>query len=324
MKPLMRGSRFAGALAAAGVLSISLFASARESSAPSRKKSAAPPAPAAVVTPLPTPGIPILPPDKITAGMKGYGFSDLGNGKGVQRFEVEILGVLKRYAPRQDLVLARVSGAGLENSGIIAGMSGSPVYVEEKLVGALAYGWPFSKDAICGITPIQSMLDIRHAPAAPPIPIGGASSASKAAAAGVSLSPGAGSVSTADLIDAFTTGHFAGRLAALMEPLSGASTAGEMAALPLPVSFRGVGPATALFDKFIQSARWVSVPSGASNDGAGSSAASGDAARLKPGSAIAAQLLSGDMDLSATGTVTWVEGNSLLAFGHPFLSMGPV
>ncbi|HEY6147696.1 MAG TPA: hypothetical protein VIZ69_08350, partial [Thermoanaerobaculia bacterium] len=168
------------------------------------------------------------------------------------------------------------------------------------------------------------MLDIRHAPAAPPVPIGGASSASKAAAAGVSLSPGAGSVSTADLIDAFTTGHFAGRLAALMEPLSGASTAGEMAALPLPVSFRGVGPATALFDKFIQSARWVSVPSGASNDAAGAAAATGDAARLKPGSAIAAQLLSGDMDLSATGTVTWVEGNSLLAFGHPFLSMGPV
>jgi hypothetical protein len=327
------------ALAAAGVLSLSLFASARESSGSSpRKKSAGPPAaaPAPAVTPIPTPGIATLPPEKITAGMKGYGFSDFGNGKGVQRFEVEVLGVLKRYAPRQDLVLARVSGAGLENSGIIAGMSGSPVYIEEKLVGALAYGWPFSKDAICGITPIQSMLDIRHAPAAPPVPIGGASSAAKpeststststSASTGVSLSPGAGSVTTADLIDAFSTGHFANRLGALMEPLAGASTAGEMAALPLPVSFRGVGPAAGLFDRFVQSARWVSTPSGASNVGAGASGAAptGDAARLKPGSAIAAQLLSGDMDLSATGTVTWVEGNSLLAFGHPFLSMGPV
>src|SRR6202011_521544 len=136
-----------------------------------RKKSPAAPVPA--VTPLPAPGIATLPPDQITAGMKGYGFSDFGNGKGVQRFEVEILGVLKRYAPRQDLVLARVSGAGLENSGIIAGMSGSPIYIDDKLVGALAYGWPFSKDPICGITPIQSMLDIRHAPAAPPVPIGG-------------------------------------------------------------------------------------------------------------------------------------------------------
>ncbi|MDQ6894634.1 MAG: hypothetical protein M3167_18420 [Acidobacteriota bacterium] len=333
----MRGTRFAGALAAAGVLALSLLAllaSARDASASApRKKSAGPPAaaPAPAVTPLPTPGIATLPPEMITAGMRGYGFSDFGNGKGVQRFEVEILGVLKRYAPRQDLVLARVSGAGLENSGIIAGMSGSPVYVDEKLVGALAYGWPFSKDAICGITPIQSMLDIRHAPAAPPVPIGGASSAAKPASigasasaspsAGAGFSPGAGSVSTADLIEAFSTGHFANRLGALMEPLSGASTAGEMAALPLPVSFRGVGPAAGLFDRFVQSARWVSTPSGASNNGG---SAAGDAARLKPGSAIAAQLLSGDMDLSATGTVTWVEGNSLLAFGHPFLSMGPV
>src|SRR5262249_59740441 len=76
-----------------------------------------------------------------------------------------------RAAPGSDS-RARL-GAGLENSGIIAGMSGSPIYIEGKLVGALAYGWPFSKDAICGITPIQSMLDIRHAPAAPPPPIGG-------------------------------------------------------------------------------------------------------------------------------------------------------
>lgn len=327
VKPLSRRVRFATVLAAVGVLSLSLFAIATESSASSPRKKPAAPAPAPAVTPIPTPGIPILSPEKITAGMKGYGFSDLGNGKGVQRFEVEILGVLKKYAPRQDLVLARVSGAGLENSGIIAGMSGSPVYVDEKLVGALAYGWPFSKDAICGITPIQSMLDIRHAPAAPPVPIGGASSASKAAAGsairGVEISKGgAGSISTADFISAFSTGRFAGHMAGLMEPLSGASTAGEMAALPLPVSFRGVGPATGLYDKFIQSARWVSTPSGASSAWSAAGAAADPA--LKPGSAIAAQLLSGDMDMSATGTVTWVEGNALLAFGHPFLSMGPV
>ena len=106
--------------------------------------------------------------------MKGYGFSDFGDGKGVQRFDVEIVGLLKSYAPKQDLIIARVSGANLEKTGVIAGMSGSPIYVDGKLVGALAYGWPFSRDPICGITPIQSMLDIRKAPAAPPVPIGGA------------------------------------------------------------------------------------------------------------------------------------------------------
>src|SRR5476649_1776313 len=65
-----------------------------------------------------------LPAEKLVPGMKGWGVSDLGDGKGIQRFNVEIVGLLKRYAPGQDLILARVSGAGLEQSGIIAGMSG--------------------------------------------------------------------------------------------------------------------------------------------------------------------------------------------------------
>src|SRR6266536_6430557 len=94
----------------------------------------------------------IFPEDKIAPGMKGYGVTDLGDGKGIQRFDVEILGLLKRFAPKQDLILGRVSGIGLEKAGIIAGMSGSPIYVDGKLVGALAYGWPFSKEPICGIT----------------------------------------------------------------------------------------------------------------------------------------------------------------------------
>jgi hypothetical protein len=129
----------------------------------------------------------IFPPDKLVAGMKGYGVTDMGDGKGF-KFEVEIIGLLKRYAPGEDLVLARVNGIGLEKAGIIAGMSGSPVYVDGKLVGALAYGWPFSKDPICGITPIQSMLDIRHVPAAAPVPIAGSA------------------VATASLVSAFTAG----------------------------------------------------------------------------------------------------------------------
>jgi hypothetical protein len=243
----------------------------------------------------------ILPIEKITPGMKGYGVSDLGDGHGIQRFEVEVLGVLKRYAPRQDLILARVSGAGLESSGIIAGMSGSPIYIEDKLVGALAYGWPFSKDPICGITPIQSMLDIRHAPAAPPVPLGGSQA------------------QTAALLSSFAQGHFSERFAELLRPFN-VPVAGDATPLPLPVSFGGaVGPGR-LFERVAESAGWMTVPSGASAP----AAASAEATSLRPGSAVAAQLLSGDMDLSATGTVTWVEGNALLAFGHPFLSMGPV
>jgi SpoIVB peptidase S55 len=247
----------------------------------------------------------ILAEEKITAGMKGYGFTDMGDGKGIQRFDVEILGLLKRFAPGQDLILARVGGIGLENAGIIAGMSGSPIYVEGKLVGALAYGWPFSKDPICGITPIKSMLDIRHAPPAPPVPIAGAS------------------VSTASFLSAFSTGTYSDRFEELLKSFRAGGSPSAMAALPLPVSFGGTLTPGPLFSRIAEAANWMTVPSGSS---APSSATSGGAqvGSLRPGSAVATQLLSGDMDLSATGTVTWVEGNSVLAFGHPFLSMGPV
>ncbi len=248
----------------------------------------------------------ILPPEKLVAGMKGYGVTDMGDGKGIQRFDVEILGLLKRYAPGQDLILARVSGIGLEKAGVIAGMSGSPIYVDGKLVGALAYGWPFSKDPICGITPIQSMLDIRHAPAAPPVPIAGSAA------------------STASVISAFSSGRFTDRFSDLLKPFQ-ASSGDSPAALPLPVSFGGsLSPGT-LFSRIAEAANWMTVPSGASaSPPTLASKPAGASAALKPGSAVATQLLSGDMDLSATGTVTWVEGNSVLAFGHPFLSMGPV
>ena len=251
---------------------------------------------------LPAAGQPsqILAADKVVAGMKGYGLSDFGDGKGIQRFDVEIIGTMKRFAPGQDMILARVSGAGLERSGIIAGMSGSPIYVEDKLVGALAYGWPFSKDAICGITPIQSMLDIRKAPAAAPVPIAGAT------------------VSTGGLIQAMRDRHFVPALEALLAPFRPTQASGAMAPLPLPVSFSGGANASGLVSRLMEAAGWMATPSG------GAAAPAALPGRLEPGSAISTVLLTGDMDLAATGTVTWVDGSSVLAFGHPFLSMGPV
>ncbi len=244
----------------------------------------------------------ILPADKLEAGMKGYGVSDLGDGKGIQRFEVEILGLLKRYAPRQDLILARVAGAGLEQSGIIAGMSGSPIYVDGKLIGALAYGWPFAKDPICGITPIQSMLNIRQAPSRPPVPIAGPAASKQS------------------FVSAFGEGRFLNELDALLKPFRAATASGDVSALPLPVSVAGLQPSSGFLGRIAEAAGWMTAPSGAS----AILPASSPPADLKPGSAVATILLSGDMDLAATGTVTWVDGKNLLAFGHPFLSMGPV
>jgi hypothetical protein len=244
----------------------------------------------------------ILTAERVVAGMKGYGLSDLGDGKGIQRFEVEILGLLRHYAPRQDLILARVSGAGLEHSGVIAGMSGSPIYVDDKLIGALAYGWPFSKDPICGITPIQSMLDIRHVPPGPPVPIGGAS-----------LSAGA-------FVAAFGEGRFTEAFDRLLRALPSAAREGVFAPLPLPVSWTGALRPGGLSERVAQSAGWLSAPAGAEKPAPEGAAPRG----LQPGSAVSTLLLAGDMHLAATGTVTWVSGESVLAFGHPFLSMGPV
>lgn len=251
----------------------------------------------------------IFPVEKIVPGLKGYGFSDLGGGKGIQRFDVEMIGTLKRYAPKQDLILARVSGAGLEHSGIIAGMSGSPIYVEGKLVGALAYGWPFSKDPICGITPIQSMLDIRHAPAAAPVPIGGPAARAS------------------QMIAMFAERRFDGALDALLAPFRNPGGAASMASLPLPVSFAGGaggGPGW-FFDKVAAAAGWIAAPAGSSGESKRQSSKLGAGEEpVRPGSSLSTVLLSGDMLLAATGTVTWVEGDSVLAFGHPFLSMGPI
>jgi SpoIVB peptidase S55 len=285
------------------VLSLALVASGARAETPA-------PSPAAAGLPGdgPTETFPV---EKIVPGLKGYGFSDLGGGKGIQRFDVEMIGTLKRYAPKQDLILARVSGAGLENSGIIAGMSGSPIYVDGKLVGALAYGWPFSKDPICGITPIQSMLDIRHAPAAAPVPIGGPAARAS------------------ELVSMFASRQWGGALDALLAPFRRDDASGTMSTLPIPVSFSGGGGAEPgwLFGRLAAAAGWVAAPAGSSGESKVQSPKSKDGektAPVLPGSSLSTVLLSGDMLLAATGTVTWVEGDSVLAFGHPFLSMGPI
>ena len=97
--------------------------------------------------------------DEITPGMKGYGRT-VFSGNQIESFDVEILGVLKNWEARNDMILVKMTGGPLEKTGIIAGMSGSPVYVDDKLIGAVSHGWSFAKDAIAGVTPIRAMLDV--------------------------------------------------------------------------------------------------------------------------------------------------------------------
>src|SRR5207244_1512195 len=101
--------------------------------------------------------------EELRRGMKGHGRTVM-KGTRVETFQVEILGVLRNTSPGRDLVLARLAGLGLEKTGVIAGMSGSPVYVEGKLVGAVAYAWPFGKEPIAGITPFAQMIAFADPP----------------------------------------------------------------------------------------------------------------------------------------------------------------
>jgi hypothetical protein len=113
--------------------------------------------------------------DEVRAGMKGYG-KTVFQGTKIEQFDVELLGVLKNFAPKQDMILARLSGGPLARTGVIAGMSGSPVYIDGKLLGAVAFSFPYSTEPIAGIQPIQQMLGLLDQNAAAPPQIAPASS----------------------------------------------------------------------------------------------------------------------------------------------------
>lgn len=96
-------------------------------------------------------------PDELKPGMKGYGLT-VFKGWEPERFDVEIVDVMHAASPKGDMIIARLSGPLIEKSGVAAGMSGSPVYIDGKLAGAVAFTWPFLREPLCGITPIQQML----------------------------------------------------------------------------------------------------------------------------------------------------------------------
>lgn len=236
-------------------------------------------------------GAPILPVDEIHAGQRGYGETVFAGGER-ERFEVEILGVLRELQPGTDAVMARLTGHGLEKTGVIAGMSGSPVWIDGKLVGAVAFAWPFATEAIGGITPIEQM---RAIPQAGPWPAG-------AHATAVTVEQLALRQLPADLLE---------RAA---ERLVAATGAGARGAVTWSVA--GLGGAG------LERLR-AALPA-LSATAAGRAAEGGAPAELVAGSSVAAVFVDGDLRLAATGTVTEVEGDRVLAFGHPVAGLGEV
>src|SRR5215208_3623436 len=163
-----RAFRLAAALALS-VLAAGLPAVAAQT-APTPPVAPAPPAPQPPSTGGGT--LPTISLQEVQAGQKGYGLS-VFSGREPQRFDVEVVGVMRNVSPDTSYILARLTGQNLEKSGVIAGMSGSPVFLDGRLAGAVAFSWPFSHEAIAGITPIELMRNLAGAggaEAAAPLP----------------------------------------------------------------------------------------------------------------------------------------------------------
>lgn len=243
---------------------------------------------------------PTLPFESVKPGMKGVGRTAF-HGDKIEEFDVEIVGSIPNIGPEQNLILARCSGGPLASTGIMAGMSGSPVFIDGKLIGAIAYSWGFSKEAIAGITPIGEMLAVASRAEG----AGGA----RRSASRVPWSDVAAAAGRPQDLDAF----FAARLDRLgARPVSGASPA-----LPLAVAGLGTG-GIARIAPALTRAGFLPMQSSAPASAAGAAPA------FQPGSPVGVKLVRGDVDMTATGTVTWVDGDRLYAFGHPLYGLGDV
>jgi len=236
----------------------------------------------------------IMPLDQIHAGMRGVAYT-VFQGTTPESMDVEVLGVLRDVnGPKGDVILVRLHGAKVEYTGVVAGMSGSPVYIDGKLVGALAFRiGEFSKEPIAGVTPIQEMLEISELDRSKPNEIEPASAkgpqvTTKTAAPGISSVPQA----YKDYLTPIDT----------------------------PLVFSGFSSqAFQRFSPQFQAAGIVPVM------GAGSvSPGAKQPEPLVPGSSISAVLVRGDMNIAATCTVTYLDASHLLACGHPLMQFGNV
>lgn len=245
--------------------------------------------------------------------MRGWGLTVM-KGATPERFEVEVLGVLPNTLGRTR-ILVRVSGLGLETTGVIAGMSGSPVYLDGKLAGAVSATWAFGKEPIGQVTPIENMLDVDAAPEAPRAR---ATTSSVAAWSALAASHGLPPEERVAALEQIATPY---------RPAGGR----EASSLLAPVS-SGIPSAT--LSRFAADLGRLGLPAsflaaeGSAGAGAPAAAARADegpgaSPKLVNGGAVTALLLDGDLRLGATGTVTRIgPDGSFLAFGHPFLGMG--
>jgi hypothetical protein len=247
----------------------------------------------------------------IRPGMKGVGRTVM-QGTKLEEFEAEVLGVMGDVSPGRDMVLCRLKGCNLEHAGIIQGMSGSPVYIEGKLLGAVAFAWEFAKDPIAGVTPFQQMIQYVRS--------------SDRRVAAESKDRGKNAVRASSfppvipLIDGLSDDRMPETWPSLSPvPVSG-GTLGGMTPIVTPLAASGFSPrALSLLGDRLRPLGMAPMAGGAAT--ARIIREEGDRP-LVPGSPLSIAMVTGDFDLSGIGTVTHVEGNRVYGFGHPMLSLG--
>lgn len=245
-------------------------------------------------------------------GMKGVGRTVMV-GTRLEEFEVEVLGVLRDVSPGRDMILCRLSGCNLEHAGIIQGMSGSPIYIDGKLVGAVAFAWEFAKDPIAGVTPFSQMVEYVRA-------------ADRRIAAEDRARPGDETRTVS--LDASIWDRDA-PLPAVEAPAAGSTASATtnqggglagMRPIATPLAASGFSPrALAFLDLRLGPLGMSAAPGGKALDDV--IAREGDKP-LVPGSPVSVAMVMGDFDISGIGTVTHVEGDRVYAFGHPMLGLG--
>src|SRR5438876_1533091 len=242
--------------------------------------------------------------DDVRPGLKGFGRTVI-HGTKVETFHAEVLGVLKNTSPGRDMILCRLSGLGLEKTGVIAGMSGSPVYVDGKLLGAVAFAWPFGKEPIAGVTPfcqmhafVESLERRDRVETKTPTRVGLRNPVS---------------IQGQDF-DAVTVSENFEEVAP--KPEDGL----WMMPLRTPLSATGFTEhSLRLLGEHVRSAGLLPM------QGGGASASVRDQeknASLEPGGPLAVAMVVGDFDLSGIGTVTHIDGARVYGWGHPFFASG--
>ncbi len=262
--------------------------------------------------------------DEVRPGMVGVGRT-VFEGDRVEEFKVHILGVLRNTnAPRRNLVLARLEGGPLASMGVIAGMSGSPVYIDGRLLGAVAYSLgQFPKEPIAGITPIDEMIESagpapRRSPGGTVARVDLPLTTDKVAAAlrqacsrfrqPFADSPADIRLDGLGLVDA----PRAAELGVLMRPIA------------TPLALGGFsGPVRDTVSSALGDSGFVAMPDRSPLERARAAGAQdGGGSPLKPGDPVGVNLITGDLVMGATGTVTEVDGRDVYAFGHSFYNLG--